>query len=207
MTPRGYWWGRAVGAVMFHGIWRSRVVGAERVPTGEPILFVANHTGLLDGPLVYAVAPRPTVLMVKRELFHGFLGAVLRGVGQIPVDRTTGDRAALTAALEVLRAGGAVGLFPEGTRGEGDVAQVQQGATWLALNSGARVVPVACLDTIGRGRSSLPRVRSRLTVDFGDPFALEASSARGRERLRLATEALRERLAEHVARAREAAAD
>lgn len=194
--------GRWIGLALFHTLYRTRVVGADRVPADGPVLLVANHLGLLDGPLVFSVAPRPASFLVKRELFTGWFGVLLRAIGQIPVDRTTGDRAALGTALAVLRGGGAVGMFPEGTRGRGDVAQVHQGAAWLALQSGAPVIPVACLGTraTGGARGSLPRLRSRLAVVFGEPFDLEPRrDVPGRERLRLATGQLREHLAGHVA--------
>ena len=184
-----------------HSLWRVQVVGAERVPHDEAVVLVSNHLGFLDGPLVFGVAPRPSHFMVKREMFAGPLGWALRTVAQIPVDRTTGDREALGSALAVLRRGGAVGVFPEGTRGRGDVATVQQGATWLALQSGARVIPVACLGTRphGSGTGALPQLRSQVAVVFGESFRLETPAGMpGRDRLRAATEQLRARLAEHV---------
>jgi 1-acyl-sn-glycerol-3-phosphate acyltransferase len=102
--------------------------------------------------------------------------------------------------------GGAVGIFPEGTRGRGDVAAVQQGAAWLALQSGARVVPVAFLGTRATGAStgSLPRPRARVVMDFGDPVDLVVDpGASGRQRLVAATEQVRESLAAHVRESQE----
>lgn len=202
-SARGAAAGWHFGRVLLRSLWRVQVVGVGRVPRDEPVVLVSNHLGFLDGPLVFSVGPRPAHFMVKRELFTGVLGRVLQAVAQIPVDRTTGDREALGSALAVLRRGGAVGVFPEGTRGRGDVASVQQGATWLALQSGARVVPVACLGTrrTGRGTGTLPPLRSRVVVVFGEPFRLQPpAGVPGRERLRLATEQLRGQLADHVAK-------
>ena len=68
------------------------------------MLLAANHTGVIDGPILHGVVPRHAHLMVKEEMFRGPLGRVLRGAGQIPVDRT-GGRAALTSALAVLKRG------------------------------------------------------------------------------------------------------
>ena len=196
--------GRYVGIGLFRSLYRCEVHGRERVPRTGPVVLVANHSGLLDGPLVYSMAPRPTNFLVKQQMFHGFVGWVMTRSGQIAIDRDRGDRRALTVAKGVLTRGGAVGVFPEGTRGRGDVQQVNQGATWLALQSGARVVPVACLGTRSTGRStgSMPRLRSRLVVAFGTPFALTPDPALpGRLRLQAATDQLRERLAAHVAAA------
>jgi 1-acyl-sn-glycerol-3-phosphate acyltransferase len=190
-----------VGRVLFGLFYRVAVVGRDRVPASGPVLFVGNHVGVLDGPMLPALAPRPTCVLVKRELFRGLLGRFLRFIGHIPVTRGSGDRAALSAAVAILHAGGAVGMFPEGTRGRGDVAAVHQGAAWLAQQGHAQVVPVAFLGTRASGAStgSLPRLRSRMVVEFGDPVDLAVDgSLTGRQRLVAATAALREGLASHV---------
>lgn len=196
--------GRWLGIAIFHTAYRGVAIDAHLVPRTGPVVLVANHSGFLDGPLVFSSTPRPVSFLVKQETFHGPLGTLLRGVGQIPVDRGVGDRAALGAASAVLARGGAVGVFPEGTRGRGDVAQVNQGATWLALQSGAAVVPVACLGTRRTGESteSMPRVGTRLVAVFGQPFVIPVEAGvPGRERLRRGSELLRERLSAHVSAA------
>jgi 1-acyl-sn-glycerol-3-phosphate acyltransferase len=195
-----------VGRMLFGSLYRVEVVGRERVPHEGPILFVGNHVGFLDGPMLPALAPRPTSVLVKRELFRGLLGWFLRFIGHIPVTRHSGDRDALMAAVAILHAGGAVGIFPEGTRGRGDVAAVQQGAAWLAQQGHARVVPVAFLGTRTTGAStgSVPRLRSRMVVEFGDPISLAADPAlTGRQRLVAATAEVRESLATHVRESQE----
>jgi len=203
-TPPAAWRGRVnqvVGRVLFGLTYRVRVEGAFRVPPAGPVLFVGNHVGLLDGPLLPAFSSRGTSMMVKREMFRGLVWTALTFLGHIPVTRNSGDRSALQSALAVLSSGGAVGIFPEGTRGRGDVAAVQQGAAWLALQSGARVVPVAFLGTrvTGASTGSLPRLWSRILVEFGEPVAIEVDpSATGRQRLVAATEQVRHTLAEHV---------
>ena len=145
-------------------------------------------------------------MLVKREMFKGLLGWFLAWIGHIPVTRNSGDRTALTRAVAVLQAGRAVGIFPEGTRGRGDVAAVQQGAAWLAQQGQARVVPVAFLGTrvTGASKSSLPRLWSRMVVEFGEPMDLLADPAlTGRQRLAAATETVRETLATHVRESQE----
>jgi 1-acyl-sn-glycerol-3-phosphate acyltransferase len=195
-----------VGRVLFGTAYRVTVTGRELVPLTGPVLFVGNHVGFLDGPMLPAHAPRPTSVLVKREMFRGLLGRFLTFIGHIPVTRNSGDRSALLAAVAILQAGGAVGIFPEGTRGRGDVASVQQGAAWLALQGGARVVPVAFLGTRATGAttSSIPRLRSRMVVAFGAPVELVAATGlTGRERLVAATEQVRAALASQVAQAQE----
>ena len=134
-------------------------------------------------------------------MFHGVTGWFLDRFGQIPVNRSGVDRAALHGALAVLQAGGAVGIFPEGSRGIGDVASVHEGITWLAMQSGAPVVPVACLGTRAHGDDvgRPPRPLRRVAVAFGDPVELQAPPGVPRRvASRQLTEHLRGRLATHV---------
>jgi 1-acyl-sn-glycerol-3-phosphate acyltransferase len=164
-------------------------------------VLAANHTGYLDGALVLALAPRPSHFLVLASMFDGLVGRVLWWSGQIPLEQSRGDRAGLGAALEVLGRGGVIGIFPEGGRGRGDVAVAGKGVAWLALRSGAIVVPTACLGTRRTGdlAASWPPLRSRLVVDFGRPVVLDLPPGLpGRARLDLATERIREALEGHV---------
>lgn len=169
------WWARPTAAVLFGGVWPTRVHGAYAVPETGGVLLASNHLGFLDGPLLVGVAPRWVRCLVKSDAFHGLLGALLRAAGQIPVQRHSVDRTALETAVGVLRSGGAVGVFPEGARGRGDVSDVRLGIAWLALRAEVPVVPVACLGTRRTGESAhgLPGPRRRLDVVFGEPVRLE----------------------------------
>jgi 1-acyl-sn-glycerol-3-phosphate acyltransferase len=170
------------------------------------VIFAVNHSHNIDGPMVMGVAPRPTHFLIKREAFIGPLGPFLTGIGQLKVDRTAADRTAITQALGVLRAGGVLGIFPEGTRGEGDFASLRAGLAYFAVRGGAPIVPVAVLgSTEGRGRfvKGLPPLRSRVDVVFGDPFeAGDGSGARTRRALDEATERIQKQLTSHLENAR-----
>lgn len=175
-------WARWVGRFLARVVWDTHVTGAERVPRTGPVVLAANHVTLLDGPLLIGVAPRPLHILVKQEMFHGPVGVVLRAAGQIPVDRAMG-RPALQAGLGVLRRGGAVGIFPEGTRGRGTAEQVRAGAAWLAVHGGAPVVPVAILGTRLTGESvrGLPPLRRDVHVEIGDPVDVAGEGLSRRE--------------------------
>jgi 1-acyl-sn-glycerol-3-phosphate acyltransferase len=193
--------GRAAGRACFAVLYAARATGRSNVPATGPVVVAANHTGFLDGALVLALAPRPSHFLVLDKTFEGFVGRVLRWSGQIPIDQSRGDRVALGQAREVLGRGGVVGIFPEGGRGRGDFAAAGKGVAWLALQSGATVVPTACLGTRRTGdlAASWPRLRSRLVVDFGSPVALDLPDGLpGRARLDLATEQIRAALVAHV---------
>lgn len=200
-SPWGPRWSRWIGWFLAHVVWDTRVVGREHVPDDGPVLLAANHTSVVDGPLLAGVTPRGAHILVKEEMFRGPVGLLLRAAGQIPVDRD-GGRRALTTALGVLRRGGVVGVFPEGSRGRGDASDARAGITWLALNGRAPVVPVAVLGTrrTGEGVNHIPRLRRRLVIAFGAPVVVERpAGVPGRQATALANEQLRDALALHVA--------
>ncbi|MFF2008649.1 lysophospholipid acyltransferase family protein [Streptomyces sp. NPDC058195] len=205
-TPRGAAVGRGIGIGLMYGLWKPRVLGAWRVPASGPVILAVNHAHNIDGPMLMGTAPRPVHFLIKKEAFVGPLDPFLRGIGQLKVDRTTVDRTAVTHALGVLEGGGVLGIFPEGTRGEGDFASLRAGLAYFAVRSGAPIVPVAVLgSTERRGRliSALPPLRSRVDVVFGDAFeAGDGSGRRTRKVLDEATVRIQGRLTAHLDEAR-----
>jgi 1-acyl-sn-glycerol-3-phosphate acyltransferase len=150
--------------------------GREHVPPAGPALIVANHSSLLDPPLVGGMAPRPVSFMAKAELFRiPLFGRLIRALNARPVRREGGDASALRAALRILQEGGALLVFPEGTRGqEGTLRAPRAGVGMLAVMSGAPVVPAFVR---GSGRAwpkgrALPRPR-KIMVTFGPPIRFE----------------------------------
>ena len=186
---------RWLAARLFPLVYRLRVYGSDRIPATGPVVLVANHSAFLDGPLLFGLIGRRSVFLIKRELFRGPLGWYLRRLGQQPVQRGEPDRTPLLAAVRTLRDGGVVGVFPEGTRGEGDVLSAQHGAAWLARSTGAAVLPVACRGTRRPGRRR--RFRPRVDVLVGEPFPV--AGGRGRVALTTSTERIRAELAALVA--------
>jgi 1-acyl-sn-glycerol-3-phosphate acyltransferase len=204
-SRRVLWNSRAVVRPMIHHvIMRVRSEGTELVPETGPLIMAGNHASWLDGPLVVAECPRPVRCLTKVELYKGALGWFLSKIGQIPIDRGRPDRTALHASLEELKNGGAIGMFPEGTRGTGELDSVHDGVAWLAVRSGARVVPVACLGTA----AALPKgakfpKRTPVTVVFGKPFQITMpENPRSRTALKGVSEEIRLQLVEHLAAAR-----
>jgi 1-acyl-sn-glycerol-3-phosphate acyltransferase len=159
-----------------------------------------NHTGFLDGPIVFMMMPRPSSLLVKSELYSGPWARVLAFAQQIPVKRGTPDRTALRRALEVLAGGGVLGVFPEGTRGQGRLESVQHGIGYLALRAGCPVVPVVCLGTaaaLPKGKV-LPRLRAPIDVVFGPAFTIVSGDPRARSTIAAAAEQVRQQLLAHL---------
>jgi 1-acyl-sn-glycerol-3-phosphate acyltransferase len=193
-------WARQVGRFLNHIWWSTTVHGAEKVPSEGPVIIASNHVGIIDGPVVFGAVPRGSHFLVKQEFFDARIGFLMTWAGQIPVDRASG-RAALAVGRSMLEEGRVVGIFPEGTRGGGDASSVRAGVAWLAINSGAPVVPAACLGTRlpGDRRSHVPGPRSKLHVVFGDPITLDAADgASRRERMTAAMDLIGAGLSAHV---------
>lgn len=193
--------GRHVGGALVRSLYAASAHGVDNVPDSGPVIFAANHTGYLDGAVVFGLAPRSTHFLVLASTFELGVGPLLHLTGQIPLEQGIGDRRALSSALGVLQRGGAVGIFPEGGRGRGDLETAGKGVAWLALQGHAPVVPVACLGTRATGElaASWPKLRSRLLVDFGAPISVtRADGIPGRVRLERAAEEIRFSLASHV---------
>jgi 1-acyl-sn-glycerol-3-phosphate acyltransferase len=187
-----------------HVVLKMRSYGTELIPTEGPLIFAGNHASWLDGPLVVLESSRIVHCLTKVELFGGKLGNFLLRVGQIPIDRGRPDRTALHASLAELQSGGAIGMFPEGTRGTGELESVHDGVAWLAVRSGAKVLPVACIGTA----AALPKgakfpKRVPVSVVFGKPFEITMpDNPRSRTALKAVSEDIRVRLVEHLAAAR-----
>ncbi|MFW2514190.1 lysophospholipid acyltransferase family protein [Demequina sp. SO4-13] len=184
-------WSRWVGRALARGLWATEVRGRAHVPRSGAAIVVANHTGFIDGPVLHGVVPRPSHFLIGSHMFRGVLGPILKAAGQIRVEGS--GRTALAQGLGVLRAGGVVGMFPEGTRGAGTADAVHGGAAWLALRSGAVIVPTALIGTRRTGEpvGVWPRPRRRILAAFGAPVTLDPpADLKGRRRQEWAQQAV-----------------
>jgi 1-acyl-sn-glycerol-3-phosphate acyltransferase len=149
---------------------RMQVEGVEALPASGPLLVIGNHDSHWD-PIMVGIAAkkrRQIRALAKAELWDvRGLGPVLRGMGQIPIERNAGDKGALARAVEELRGGACIGVFPEGTRSRGKVLRARSGVGRLALE-----VPEAHVTLVAiEGTSDLtgfPR-RPRIRLRFFDP--------------------------------------
>ena len=175
---------RPIAVALMRVLFRLEGRGMAHVPAKGPVLLVANHSSFLDPPLVGGMAPRPVSFMAKAELFRvPLLGALISRLNARPVRREGADTGALRASLRILQAGGALLVFPEGTRGpEGTLREPKAGVGMLAVLSGAQVVPVLIQ---GSGRAwprgqRLPRP-AKVTVTFGPARVFARRDANGRK--------------------------
>jgi 1-acyl-sn-glycerol-3-phosphate acyltransferase len=167
------WW---VFRLAFATYFRWRVYNPERVPLAGPVVLAANHASILDPPAIGAALKRALNYLARDTLFSvPVLGWLLRLWEVVPVDRDGGGAAGLRAIFDRLRLGGAILLFPEGTRTpDGKLQPVRAGLGLVVIKSTAPVVPVRVFGTFeayGR-RARLPRPR-RVIVKFGAPLNFE----------------------------------
>lgn len=180
-------------------VFRPVIEGRENVPRRGPVILAVNHLSAFDSVVVPLVAPRSVAFLAKAEYFRqpGLKGWLIRtcltAIDAIPVPRG-GHRAAqdaLETAREVLADGRAFGIHPEGSRSrDGRLYRGRTGVAWLALASGAPVVPVAVLgtDRIQPVGARLPRI-GRITVRFGAPLRFTPSpGVRSGQQRRAATD-------------------
>src|SRR6201992_331820 len=114
---------------------RVRVAGLEVLPLEGPVLVVGDHDSYWDTVATgIAAQPRRQVrALAKSSMWNNrLLGAVLTGMGQIPIERGSGDAGALDRAIEELRAGACIGIYPEGTRSLGRALRGRRGGGYLA---------------------------------------------------------------------------
>ena len=150
-----------------------RYKGAGNIPRTGGVILASNHASHLDPPLVGVGVPRKVTFIAKQELFRvPLLGWWLRQIGQISVERGGGGRAALNAAEKVLRDGGVIIIFPEGTRTQtGRMGRGHTGVAVLALKTGVPVVPVAIegtFEAFGKGKRIIKP--NRVSVVYGEPI-------------------------------------
>lgn len=177
-------------------LWRPRIVGRNNVPKSGAVLLASNHLSFMDSVVITLVSPRSVSFLAKAEYFtgSGFRGWLSRSffssIGAIPVVRGAGSAAqdALDSGLQVLKHGGAFAIYPEGTRSlDGRLYRGHTGVAWLALTSGAVVIPVALTGTQQLQPVGSKRLHfARITVEFGAPLDLSvhgaASSGRARRK-------------------------
>ena len=179
---------------------RWRVEGKENVPRKGPLIVVSNHMTYVDPPLLGASVPRRITFMAKQELFDlSLLGLVVRAYGAFPVRRSGVDRVALRRALEVLKKGEVLGMFPEGKRSfSHQLQEAQPGTAFIAARSGAPIVPVGISGSEKvRGIGFILR-RPSIVVRIGRPFTVPANEADkpNRSGLTQHAELITERIAE-----------
>lgn len=160
--------------VLFRFYFRWRVINPERVPALGPVILASNHASFIDPPLVGAGLNRPINYLARESLFKvPILAAILRSWDVVPVDRDGGTGRGLKAILDRLHRGGAIILFPEGTRTrDGRLQPARSGIGLAVIKSDAPVVPVRVFGTFeAYGRHTRCPRPHRVTVKYGQPLS------------------------------------
>ncbi len=155
---------------------RMQVTGEEHVPPTGPVIMAANHRSFWDIPVHVIASPRPVVFMAKQELYRGPVTRwMFRTLGGFPVRRETADIRAIDTALALLEQDEVVGVYPEGTRSRtGEMLPFLKGAAWLALRTGAPIVPCGLKGTERRRTGTRWPLRRQVRVTFGVPLSVDA---------------------------------
>ena len=165
LPERGYKFFRAVLGPIFRFWYNPKVYGSENIPKDGSILITANHKHVMDQCSIIVSTKRVIHYMAKKEYFEGKTAWFFRMAGCISVDRSIHDENAKGQALDVLNSGGAIGLFPEGTRNKTDkfLLPFKFGAVSMAQKTDSYLVPV--------GISGDYKFRSKnLRFYIGKPF-------------------------------------
>ena len=185
---RFYW-------LLFRGVFtlyfRWRVHGENRIPQSGPVILASNHASFLDPPLVGSAARREASYLARESLFRvPLLGALIRSINALPVDREGKSPRGLKSILVRLAEGKPVVLFPEGTRSlDGGLLPARSGVGLAVVKSGAPVVPVRVFGSFEAysRKMWLPRPK-QISVVFGPPIRfdemIEAARPQGKERMK-----------------------
>jgi len=183
--------------------YRPEISGVEHVPRIGPVILAANHVSFADEIFTPLAARRQVSYFAKAEYFTTpgikgrLMAAVFTGLGQVPVERADTRSAAgvIDIGVDLLRSGGALGIFPEGTRSpDGQLHKFRTGVARLALRSGAPVIPVGLIGTRDVNPPGSRRWhREPVSVHFGAPlnFADRAPEERSARVLREVTDTIR----------------
>ncbi len=184
--------------------YRARYFGQKNLPETGGCIVASNHQSHLDPPLIGSAAyPRVLVYLARVGLFKNrFFGKLIRGCNAVPLHQDRGDLAAIKTSISVIEQGGAVLIFPEGSRTlDGNLQPFKRGVALLLKRTTCPVVPVAvegCFDAWPRKRAFPRLFGPRVAVEFGKPIEHEDLMSDGPDaamhRLAEEIEALRQRL-------------
>lgn len=191
-----YYFGRTVLNTTAKLLYRPKIIGRKNVPKRGPVILASNHLSFIDSIAIPISAPRRVQFLAKSDYFtgRGLKGWVSRtfftSIGAVGVERGVGQAAqeALDQGRRILEGGNAFAIYPEGTRSlDGRLYRGRTGVAWLALTTGATVVPVGLIgtDELMPVGTTIPKFKP-VTVIFGEPIDVShhgpASSGRARRK-------------------------
>ena len=179
-----FWYllGSSLSKAIAKTFFNYRVIGAENMIEEGPCIIAANHCSFFDPPLVGVACQRAIHYLARKSLLEWpILGPIFPELNVIPVDRKNADRSALMGAIRVVKSGGAVLIFPEGTRSpDGKLQSAQPGIGMIIAKTGAPVVPVRVFGSYEVYNRNQRRPKSgAVTVKIGEPLEFATVGNRG----------------------------
>lgn len=160
-----YYFLRNLANVLLRILYRPKKIDKENIPQEGPIILAGNHVNAIDPVMVITSTKRLVHYMAKESLFKGIHGWIFKKVGTIKVHRNKSNPVAVMEAEDILKHGGAVGIFPEGTRNRTneDLLKFRHGTVSIAKKTNSKIVPFAI-----RGKYKI--FRKGLSIKFGKPI-------------------------------------
>jgi 1-acyl-sn-glycerol-3-phosphate acyltransferase len=199
VRPRSVRAVRAVLSPLYRTLLALEVEGKERVPASDPCILVFNHLSNLDPHLIFTLLSRAdaTGLVAASYRERAVTRFLVEAGGGMWIRRDITDRIAIRTALRLLADGWLVGIAPEGGRSpDGVLRRAKSGAAYLAIRSGAPLLPVGIDGTDGVVAALVRGRRARVRVKFGYPFRPSPGSGlRGQDLRHTVTHEIMTRLA------------
>lgn len=156
---------KIIYTVLLKILFRPKAYGKENIPNEGALIFAGNHRHAFDPVVVMSNTKRQVHYMAKEELFKGIHGLIFKNIGLIKVNRDKTNPGAVLSAEQILKNGGTIGIFPEGTRNrtENKILKFRTGAVRIAKNTNTKILPFAI-----RGKYKL--FRKGIEIEFGKPI-------------------------------------
>ena len=156
---------KPIYTILLKIIFRPKVIGKENIPEDGPLIFAGNHKHAVDPTMVMMSTKRVVHYMAKEELFRGLHGILFRKIGLIKIYRGKSNPQAVIEAEEILKSGGTIGIFPEGTRNKGteELLKFRLGAVRIAKKTNTKILPFAI-------RNKYKIFKRSVIIEFGKPI-------------------------------------
>ncbi len=188
------------GRTLLKSFYEIRISGSVPV-TKEPLVLIGNHSGFMDGFMLFCATQRPINVLTKTEVFNAATRPFLNSGGAIETDWKHADFKAIDDARRVLAGGKDVGIFPEGSRCKGDYAWIKDGVVLLNSTTRADFLPIFIFGTrlTGKSKSWIPPYKSLIEIVIGAPINADEIYgpdflSSNRKSISVAGERLRQRL-------------
>lgn len=156
---------KPIYTILLKIIFKPQVIGKENIPKDGALIFAGNHKHAVDPTMVMMSTDRIVHYMAKEELFKGLHGILFRKIGLIKIYRGKSNPQAVIEAENILKAGGTIGIFPEGTRNKGkeELLKFRYGAVRIAQKTHSKILPFAI-------KNKYKIFRKSVVIEFGKPI-------------------------------------